>query len=149
MTSSVPPSTTRLFEKWREAARARGSLGSRGHLISAQNHHQFIMEAYQMAALDSYTAFQRTRAVVISYGIMNGTMNTILSMLVERVSQLPDSVQAEATRSLLDIENRHSILLALDADRDGFVQEGIDAYERGAWSTHADAMAAAYTLVAA
>ncbi len=76
-------------------------------------------------------------------------MNTILSVLVERVSHLPYSVQAEATRSLLDIENRHSIPYTLNAAEDVFIQEGIDAYQRGAWSTHADAMHAAYQLIAA
>ena len=76
-------------------------------------------------------------------------MNTILSVLVERVSQLPEHVLAEATRALLDIENRNSIPLTLKATEHAFVQEGIDAYERREWMTHTDAVASFHKLVAA
>ena len=76
-------------------------------------------------------------------------MNMILSMLVERISQLPETAQAEATRALLDIENRNSIPLTLNASEHAFVREGIDAYERGEWVTHTDAVASFHKLVAA
>lgn len=76
-------------------------------------------------------------------------MNTILSMLVERVSQLPENVQAEATRALLDIENRDSIPQTLNATEHAFVQDGVDTYERGGWMTHTDAVASFHKLVAA
>ena len=76
-------------------------------------------------------------------------MPTMLAMLVDRVSQLPESVQAVATQALLDIENRHSLPYTFSPIEDAFVQEGIDAYERGERLAHADVMTAAYNLVAA
>ena len=54
-----------------------------------------------------------------------------------------------ATQALLDIENRHSLPYTFSPIEDAFVQEGIDAYERGERLAHADVMTAAYNLVAA
>jgi hypothetical protein len=76
-------------------------------------------------------------------------MNTILSLLVERISQLPETAQAEATRALLDVQNRNSIPLTLSATEHDFVQEGTDAYERGEWMTNADAVASFRKIVTA
>lgn len=67
-------------------------------------------------------------------------MNTKLSLLVERLSELPKSVQAEAARSLIDLEKRHSLPIALNQATSDFVQEGIDAFERGDYFAHASVM---------
>jgi hypothetical protein len=59
-----------------------------------------------------------------------GVMTSKLSLVFESVSTLPADAQAEATRLLIDLRDRHANPIALTAQQDDFVRVGLSALAR-------------------
>jgi hypothetical protein len=62
--------------------------------------------------------------------------STKLSLVFESLSTLPADAQAEAAQLLIDLRDRHADPIVLSPQQEGFVQEGLDAFARGASVDH-------------
>lgn len=58
-------------------------------------------------------------------------MNKLLETLIDRAGDWPEEAQAEAARSLLDIERRRVPLYQLTPEERAAVEEGLAQAERG------------------
>ena len=76
-------------------------------------------------------------------------MNTVLSILAQRIAQLPAVAQREAVSRLVEVENRYSIALPLSEQDLKDLDAGIAAYDRGDHVGHASVMAGLDRIIAA